>query len=114
MGFQISAMTDQVGSTAQQIAGSAHFVGVHISQWEISPSHQCGNLVGIYAVILGFAAVNGTHVQGMPKDELDTLVLTEISHPVPAVHTLNTEHQIVQEGFYQTQQGFWAGRNLFV
>jgi hypothetical protein len=50
----------------------------------------------------------------MTEDKMDALVLAEVSYPVPAMHALDTDDQIVAIGFDQLHEQIWLGRDLFV
>jgi hypothetical protein len=45
--------------------------------------------VGIDPVVLGFAAVDGFHIEGVPQDEPDAFGGAEIGEPVPGEHALH-------------------------
>ena len=46
-----------------------------------------------------FAAMNGAHVEDMTKDEVDMMLFTPVSDPVPAVHSLDTDDDITDVRF---------------
>jgi hypothetical protein len=51
--------------------------------------------VGIDLVVLGFAPVDGLHVQRMPEDEGDPLLCAEIGEPVPREDAFYGHHQVL-------------------
>jgi len=55
-------------------------------------------LWGVDPIVLGFAAVNGLHVEGMAEDERDVLPGAEIGEPVPAEDALGGDDQVVAVG----------------
>jgi len=59
-----------------------------------STAQQDGDLVRVEFVILGLAAVNGFHGQGMPEHERDVFGRTEIREPVPREHALGRDDEI--------------------
>ena len=56
------------------------------------------DLLGVNAIVLVFAAVNGLEVERMGQDELDAGVGTGIGQPIPAEHALGTNGQVVAIG----------------
>jgi hypothetical protein len=57
-----------------------------------------GEFLGVNAVVLVFAAVNGLEVEGMGQDEMEAGVLAGIGEPIPAEHALGADGQIVAIG----------------
>ena len=57
-----------------------------------------GDLLGVNAVVLVFAAVNGLEVERVGQDELDAGVGTGIGQPIPAEHALGADGQVVAIG----------------
>ena len=45
------------------------------------PAQQSGDLLGVDAVVLGFGAVDGTHVERMSEEKGDVLRGAEIGEP---------------------------------
>ena len=75
MGLEHRPVVNDAGAATKQIPSGAHLLGIHISEREIAALHEHGNLERIDAVVLGFPAVNGLHVQGVPQDKVDTVFL---------------------------------------
>ena len=56
------------------------------------PEH--GDLERVLFVVLGLAAVNGLHGQGVPEHKQDLFGQTEIGEPVPVVSGLDSNDEI--------------------
>jgi len=54
-------------------------------------------LWGVDLVVLGLAAVDGLHEQGVAQDKLDLVLGAEIGHQLPSEHALASDHQIFAE-----------------
>ena len=72
----------QMHSTAKQISSRAHGFGIDIGLRDHAAAQQNGDFVRVDLVVLGFAAVNGLHVQGVTEHESDFFASTEIGEPV--------------------------------
>jgi len=57
-----------------------------------------GDFLGVKAVVLVLAAMNGLEVERMSQDEMDAGVRTGIGEPIPAEHALGADRQIVAIG----------------
>ena len=57
-----------------------------------------GEFLGVDAVILVFAAVDGAHVEGMGEDEGEAGFLAGVAEPVPVEHALAADGQVVAVG----------------
>jgi hypothetical protein len=115
-------MANYFGSSAQQIPGDSHFLRIGIGQREITTANEIGYLerqgmfLHSYCIstlpggqsIRSFlaspkaptvgTAMNRFHIQGMPKYKINAQVFTEIGYPIPAMHALDTDHDIIQVG----------------
>ena len=54
--------------------------------------------LGVNAVVLVFAAVNGLEVERVGQDEMDAGVRTGVGEPIPAEHALGADGQVVAIG----------------
>ena len=63
-------------------------------------------------VVLGLAAVDGFHVQGVAEHEGDRLVLAEVGEPVPGEHALAADDEAVAEGRDGVEEGVGAGGQI--
>jgi hypothetical protein len=79
-----------------------------------SATQQRRNLGGIKAVVLGFAAVNCPHVEGMSQDEGNPLILAEIGEPGPGEHALDADHYVLTEGAQRLEKCVGIGADVFV
>jgi hypothetical protein len=57
-----------------------------------------GDFLGVNAVVLVLAAVNGFEVERVGQDEMDAGVRTGIGEPIPAEHALGADGQVVAIG----------------
>src|SRR5918999_1350741 len=97
-----SVLSSKCSMPAQQVAGGPHLSGVDVSVGEIAAAQQRGDLVGVKPVVLGLAAVDRLHVEGMAEDEGEALLFAQVGHPVPAEEALDGNAQILSvrpEGF---------------
>ena len=60
-------------AAAEQVAGLALGPGVDVGHREDAAAEQAGDLAGVDLVVLGLAAVDGLHGQGVAEDEGDAL-----------------------------------------
>jgi hypothetical protein len=63
------------------------------------------HVVGVDLVGLGFAAVDGLHVESVSEDEGDTLLLAEVSEPVPGEHAPTGDGESIAEGSDGLEEG---------
>ena len=61
---------------------------------EVGPE-EMGELLGIDAVVLVFAAVDGLEVEGMGQDEVNAGLIAGIGEPVSAEHTFANDGEVV-------------------
>ena len=66
------------------IAGGAHGGRVNVGLGHEAPAQEDRDLVGIDLVVLGLAAVDRLHRQGVSQNEGDAVGGAEIREPVPA------------------------------
>ena len=62
----------------KQVAGLALPLRVDVGQREHAAAEQGGELAGVDLVVLGLAAVDGLHVQGVAEDEGDVLLFAQV------------------------------------
>src|SRR5207249_4411742 len=70
------------------------------------------DLAGIDAVVLGLAAVDGLHVQGMAEHEGDFVILAQIGQPVPGEHALAADDQALAKWLDGVEKGCGPGRQI--
>jgi hypothetical protein len=71
-------------------------------------------LLRIDAVIVGFAAVDGLHREGMAEDAGDTFARTPISHPIPRAHTFDCPHQSITLRRNALEEGLGTGLDVLM
>jgi hypothetical protein len=94
VGQQQSTLANQVGSPPQKIARCSHFGRIGICHGHIAAHEQLCNLVGIDLVVFCFSAMDGFHVQGVPQNEWDFVLVAKIGNPVPGKHAFNADDDI--------------------
>ena len=95
---QLGALADQAQAGAEQVAQSASLFGVGVGEREVAALEQAGDGLGVVAVALGLAAVDGFHGPGVAEGEGDVVVAAGVGEPVPAVHALAADDEAVAEG----------------
>jgi hypothetical protein len=107
---QLGALVDQKHPPPQEIAGRAQALGIDVSLGQVAAAQEIGDLRSVDLVVLGLAAVNGLHVQGVAEHEDHLLAGTEVGEPVPGEHALGGDDQSGAEGRQRFEQsGGFAG-----
>jgi hypothetical protein len=75
---------------------------------------QAGDLVGVDAVVLGLAAVDGFHVQRVADEEGDVFLGAAVGQPVPAEHALDADNEVVAEGGDGSEESVKTGWQVVV
>ena len=114
VGDHLGALVHQVHAAAQQIAGLAQALGIGIGLGQVAAAQQLGDLAGIDLVVLGFAAADGLHVQGVPEDEGDVLGLAQVGQPVPAEQALARDDEPVAIGSDRREESGRFGGHFVV
>ena len=71
----------------------------HMAQWLLAVQAQRhGDCVGVDLVVVGLAAMDGLHREGMTEDKRDTVFSTEVSKPVPRKHTFGSQDDLSAVG----------------
>ncbi len=65
-------------------------------------------------VIFSLASMNRFHVQSMANDKVYTYFFTEVCHPVPAMHALNTNYNLSNVRFQKLIEEFGVSRNFLM
>src|SRR5215510_8125841 len=99
-------------TAAKQVASGTHLGGIDIGLWEHTTAQQCRNLLRIDLVVFGLPAMDGLHIEGMPKDERDTFVGTEVGEPVPGEHTLDRHDKPLSIRVNGVQKGLRSGFHI--
>ena len=95
---QLRARSHEVISTAHEISGCAHRLGIDIGLRQHPAAQQPRDLVRVDPVVLGFAAVDRTHVERVPQHEHDALARAQVRQPVPREHALGCHRQVLAVG----------------
>ena len=61
--------------------------------------------MGVDLVVLGLAAVDRLHVEGVAEDEGDVLTGAEIGEPIPAEDALDADDQVVPKRRDGSEEG---------
>jgi hypothetical protein len=83
MAQELRSLAQQVGPASQEVTGGTHLRWIDVGWREHAAAKEGSNLVGIDRVMLGLAAVDGFHREGVPADEGHALRSAEISEPGP-------------------------------
>jgi plasmid stabilization system protein ParE len=110
----ISPAPHEVLSSSEQVSSGSHLGGIGIAHGETSAAKQGGDLEGIDFVVLGLAAVDGLHVEGVAEDELDPFASAEVGEPVPGEDALDGHDEILAEGFHGCEEGFRGAPHVLV
>jgi hypothetical protein len=112
MGEEFGPLAHEVHPATQEIAGGAHPGGIDVGHGDHAAAEEDGDLVGVDPVVLGFAAVDGLHVEGVAKDEGNPLPRTQVSEPVPGEHALGGHGKIRAVRRDDLEERFWDGAGL--
>ena len=94
-GQQFAAVPDVEQALAQQRPQRPFFGGINIGRWNEVGAQQVGDLFGVNAVVLVFAAVDGLEIERMGQHEVQAGGLAGIGQPIPAEHALGADGQVV-------------------
>src|SRR6266851_7774244 len=114
VGGQSAALVHQIHAPTQQVARFAHALGVDVRERERPAPQQARDLAGVDAVVLGLAAVDGFHVQGVPQHERNLFLPAHVREPVPAEHALDADDDAVTKGRDRMKKGFRVAGEVVV
>jgi hypothetical protein len=97
-GQEFAAVPDVEEALTQQGAQRPFRRRINVARRNQVGAEQVGDLFGVNAVVLVFAAVNGLEVEGVGQNEVDVGGLAGIGEPIPAEHALGADGQIVAIG----------------
>jgi hypothetical protein len=83
MGEEFAPLPDEVETAPEKVAGRAHLRRIDVGFREHPAAQERGDLVGVDPIVLGLAAMDGLHVQGVAEDEADLLAGAQIGEPGP-------------------------------
>jgi hypothetical protein len=114
MADQMSALPDEEGSAAEQIARLAHALGIDVGLRQGAAAKERGDLVGVDLVVLGLAAVDRLHEEGVSEDEVDTFRRAKVGDPVPGEHALAGDDEVLAERFEGGEELVGLGGQVLV
>src|SRR5436190_10689740 len=94
---QLGTVMHQMHAPAKQISSRAHVLGIDIGLRDHAAAQQNGDLLRIDLVVLGFAAVNGFHVQGITQNKSDAFARAEIGEPVPGENAFYGDDDLISK-----------------
>jgi hypothetical protein len=109
VGEQLGALADEESPAAQQVTGGAHGLGGDVGDGQVAAAEEACDLLGVEVVVLGLAAVDGLHVQGVAEHEGDPFLVAEVGEPVPGEHALAGDGQAGAEGRHGFKDGLRGG-----
>jgi hypothetical protein len=101
----LGALADQAQAGTQEVAQAAAFAGVGIGGGEVAALEQTSEGLGILAIALGLAAVDGFQGPGVAEDEGEAVVAAGVGQPVPGMDALAADQQAVGERGDGAQEG---------
>jgi len=97
MGNELSPFSCEVSATPEQISGGAHIGRINIGHGHHAAPEQGRDLICVYFVVLGFAAMDGFHIESVAQDEGNILFTAEIGEPVPGEDAFNGNDNVLSE-----------------
>ncbi len=93
----------------EQGSGRSHVGRINIGHGHHAVPKQGRYLIGVYFVVLGFAAMDGFHIENMAKDEGNIFFTAEIGEPVPSKDAaVNNKYVMIHQkkcSAYKQQEG---------
>jgi acetyl-CoA carboxylase biotin carboxyl carrier protein len=111
---EVAPAAHQMEPPAQQVPRRAHLGRVDVGLGQVPASQQVGDLEGIDAVVLGLAAVDGLHVEGVAEDEGDPFPPAEVREPVPGEDALGGDDEVFAVGRDGGQEGLGTAAQVLV
>ena len=105
MSNELSPLSCEVSATPEQIPGGAHVGRIHIGHGHHATPKQGCYLICVYFVVLGFAAMDGFHIESVAQDEGNILFTAEIGEPVPGEDALNSHDDVLSKRSDSLQEG---------
>jgi hypothetical protein len=65
---------------------------IDVSLGEHSTTQYHGDLMSVDAIVLGFATVDGFHVEGVAEHEVDAFTSAQIGEPIPGEDALDSDY----------------------
>jgi len=105
MSEELGALAGEVEAAAQEVAGRAHLGRVDVRHGDGATAQERGEFLGVDAVVLGLAAVNGLQVECMGEDEVDPVLDAQVGEPVPTEDALDADDEILAVGCDGPEKG---------
>ena len=94
-GEEFGALPDEGQPLAQERAQGTLLRRIGVAGRDEIGAKKMGELLGIDAVVLVFAAVDGLEVEGMGQDEVNAGLIAGIGEPVSAEHAFANDGEVV-------------------
>ena len=114
MSQKVGATPHEMETPPKQIPRGSHLGRIDIGLGEVPAAKEGCDLEGIDFVVLGLAAVDGVHVEGVSEDELDALLMAQVREPVPGEDALDGDDEVVSVGLDGRKKVFWAASHVLV
>ena len=114
VGEEFGPLAHEVHAPPEEIAGGAHVRGIDVGHGDHAAAEKGGDLEGVDPVVLGFASVDGLHVEGVAQDEGDLLLGAEVGEPVPGEHALAADDEPFAERRDRIEEGGGIGRQIAI
>ncbi|KXJ04728.1 hypothetical protein AC249_AIPGENE5433, partial [Exaiptasia diaphana] len=114
MSQKLGALSYEAQAPSEQISGGAHGLGIDVGHRQHATTEERRDFERVDPIVLGFTAVNGLHVVGVPEHEMDFFVGAEIGEPIPTEKTLAGDDEIVSERFDEIEKGVRSSASLSV
>jgi hypothetical protein len=92
---ELAALAHQMQPAPKEIPGRPHARWVDVGLWQQAAAQEARDLVRVDLVVLGFAAVDGFHRQGVSQHERDPLGGADVREPIPREHAFGRHDQIL-------------------
>ena len=112
MGQEFCPFSHEMIPSAHEVSSGPHFRRIDVGHGDHASSKQRCNFMRIDPVILGFASVDGFHVEGVSQDEGDIFFCTEISDPIPGEHAFHGDDDIFSIGRNDFEEPFLLCRQV--
>jgi len=106
VGEEMSSLPHQFETSAKKIPGGAHLGWINVSLRKHASTKQGRDLERVDAVILGFASMDGFHVERVTEHEVDAFVPTKVREPVPSEYAFDRDHEVLSEWCDCLQEDF--------
>jgi hypothetical protein len=97
MSNEFSSFSGEMRATPEQISGGTHVGRIHIGHGHHASPQQGRYLIGVYFVVLGFASMDGFHIESVTQDKGDVLFTAEIGEPVPGENAFYGNDDVLTE-----------------